>query len=146
MTTNPFEGESWLEDLTSEECHALLRSCNVGRVAVSRSDAAPLVVPVNFVLDGPAIIFRTSAGAKVNGLRSGPISFQVDAIDPFRHTGWSVLVEGIAYEATHWEVDHLELEAWAPGPKERWVRLIPNRVAGRRISKELLHFDAQGYV
>jgi nitroimidazol reductase NimA-like FMN-containing flavoprotein (pyridoxamine 5'-phosphate oxidase superfamily) len=107
---------------------------------------APLVVPVNFVLDGSVVVFRTAGGGKVDGLRSGPISFQVDGIDPFHRTGWSVLVEGVAYEATRWEVRHLDLSPWAPGQKDRWIRLVPTSITGRRIRKEYLLFDSRGYM
>src|SRR4051794_3784136 len=92
------------EELTDEECLTLLGGTPVGRIAVTRVDAAPLVVPVNFVLDGRAIVFRTASGTKIDRLRSGPIGFQADGIDPFRHTGWSVFAEGVAYEATQSEV------------------------------------------
>jgi nitroimidazol reductase NimA-like FMN-containing flavoprotein (pyridoxamine 5'-phosphate oxidase superfamily) len=141
----PDEG---MEELSRDECLELLGSCPVGRVAVHRPDAAPLVIPVNFVLDDEVIVFRTAAGTKVDALRIGPIGFQVDAIDPFRHTGWSVYVEGAAYEATHWEVEHLELRPWAPGTKDRWIRLAPSHVSGRRIRDHALSFDfdARGYL
>jgi nitroimidazol reductase NimA-like FMN-containing flavoprotein (pyridoxamine 5'-phosphate oxidase superfamily) len=135
-----------MQDLTREECLELLRGCAVGRVAVTRPEAAPLVVPVNFVLDGEVIVFRTAAGTKVDGLRIGPIAFEVDAIDPFRRTGWSVYVEGAAYEATHWEVEHLDLHPWAPGDKDRWIRLLPAQISGRRIHEHALVFDARGYL
>jgi nitroimidazol reductase NimA-like FMN-containing flavoprotein (pyridoxamine 5'-phosphate oxidase superfamily) len=135
-----------LEELSRQECFALLGTCPVGRVAISRTHAAPLVVPVNFVLDGEVIVFRTAAGTKVDRLRTGPIGFEVDAVDPFHHAGWSVYVEGPAYEATHWEVEHLELEPWAPGDKDRWIRLSPAHVSGRRIRSHALVFDARGYL
>ena len=137
---------SMFEELAPDECYELLRSCPVGRIAVTRLDAAPLVVPVNFVLDGTAIVFRSASGSKVDALRWGPIAFQVDGIDPHRRTGWSVLVDGVAYEATHWEVQHLDLSPWAPGRKDRWVRLVPRSVTGRRIRKEFLVYDSRGYV
>jgi nitroimidazol reductase NimA-like FMN-containing flavoprotein (pyridoxamine 5'-phosphate oxidase superfamily) len=140
------EASAEFEELTDEECLHLLRSCPVGRVAVSRADAAPLIVPVNFVLDGRAIVFRSASGTKIDQLREGPLGFEVDGIDPVHHTGWSVFVEGAAYEATTWEVGHLELEAWAPGEKDRWVRLVPHLISGRRISRRPMRFDAKGYL
>jgi uncharacterized protein len=144
MGTEPDERQS-LSVLSEGECLALLQSANVGRVAVSRAMGAPLVVPVNFVLDGRVIVFRTAVGTKLFSLRTSPISFQVDQIDRFRRTGWSVLVEGFAYEATHWEVDHLDLEPWPAGAKEHWVRLVPSQITGRILPPPVAEFDARGY-
>lgn len=40
-----------LEDLSRDECFRLLADTTVGRLAVATPGAAPLVVPVNFLLD-----------------------------------------------------------------------------------------------
>jgi nitroimidazol reductase NimA-like FMN-containing flavoprotein (pyridoxamine 5'-phosphate oxidase superfamily) len=135
-----------MEVLTRAECLDLLRSCPVGRVAVTRPGAAPLVVPVNFVLDRDVIVFRTASGTKLDGLRVGPIGFQIDAIEPFRRSGWSVYVEGPAYEATPAEVAHLDLAPWAPGVKDRWIRLPATRISGRRLREPLLILDVRAYL
>jgi nitroimidazol reductase NimA-like FMN-containing flavoprotein (pyridoxamine 5'-phosphate oxidase superfamily) len=126
--------EVHLAELSSEECFSLLRSRNVGRVAVTIPGDGPLVVPVNYVVDGEAVMFRTAGGTKIDALRVGPVSFQLDHIDPVSRTGWSVLVRGPAYEASHWETDHLHLEPWVPGRKDRWVRVLARSVSGRRIT------------
>jgi nitroimidazol reductase NimA-like FMN-containing flavoprotein (pyridoxamine 5'-phosphate oxidase superfamily) len=119
--------------LTPDECWQLLATQSVGRIAVPIDRQGPLVVPVNFMLDGEAIVFRSDMGAKIEALRDGPVSFQVDFIDWSRRTGWSVLARGVAYEATHWEVDHLLLEPWAGGDKSHWVRIIVTDLTGRRL-------------
>lgn len=129
-----------------QECFELLATCPVGRVAVSRGAAAPLVVPVNFVLDGEVIVFRSDMGSKVEDLRIGPVAFQVDQIDPWRRTGWSVLIAGVAYEATPREIAHLHLDPWAPGQKAHWVRIIPVEVSGRRIELAPIQLEAHGYL
>ena len=138
--------EPSLEELSREECLSLLATYPVGRIAVSRPDAGPLVVPVNFILDGEVVVFRSDLGSKIEAVRTGPVSFQLDQIDPFRHTGWSVLVEGIAYEATPSEVEHLALEPWGPGEKAHWVRLLPKTISGRRIKLPELRRDPRGYL
>ena len=135
-----------LVGIPSDECLRLLASCPVGRLAVSVPGRAPLVVPVNFVLDGRVVVFRSDAGAKIDALRQGPVSFQVDQINPIEHTGWSVLVQGVAYEATHWETAHVQVEAWAPGVKGRYVRIVPDSITGRRIVHAELAFDTRGYL
>jgi nitroimidazol reductase NimA-like FMN-containing flavoprotein (pyridoxamine 5'-phosphate oxidase superfamily) len=134
-----------LEEIDVATCYELLGRCTVGRVAVNVPGLGPLVVPVNFVLDGDAVVFRTDAGTKLRLLRDGPISFQVDSIDHSWHTGWSVLVRGVAYEADGWEVQHLRLDPWAGGGKQHWVRLLPALVTGRRIARAEVAVDARGY-
>lgn len=119
--------------MTREECLDLLRVNDVGRLAVSVPDDGPLVVPVNYVVDGEAVVFRSDPGTKVAASRVGPVSFQLDHIDHSSRTGWSVLVRGVAYEATHWETDHLDLQPWLPGDKAHWVRILPTSITGRRI-------------
>ena len=103
--------------------------------------APPLVVPINFLLDGDVIVFRTDPGEKLLQLRGSPVSFEVDQIDFLRRTGWSVLVQGVAYEATPTEIEHLMLETWAPGEKAHWVRIVPAIITGRRIQLPQLPTD-----
>ena len=135
-----------LEDLSREECLDLLGQYQVGRVAVGRGDQSPLVVPVNYVLDGEVIVFRSDPGSKIYEIRRGPASFQVDQIDALRHTGWSVLVQGIAYEATGHEVRCVTVEPWVAGPKDRWVRLVPRTISGRRIVLPAAASGPDGYL
>jgi uncharacterized protein len=75
------------------------------------------------------------------------VSFQVDSIDWSHRSGWSVLVHGDAYEATHWETHHLGLEPWAGGDKSHWVRLKVRDISGRRIEPAELVWppDESGY-
>jgi nitroimidazol reductase NimA-like FMN-containing flavoprotein (pyridoxamine 5'-phosphate oxidase superfamily) len=122
-----------VEELSRQECLTLLGTVPIGRVAVPREGSGPLVVPVNFVLDGDVVVFRSDPGTKLRALRSAPISFEADNIDAYHRTGWSVLVEGAAYEATRWEVEHLALEPWAGGAKSHWIRLLPAAITGRMV-------------
>jgi uncharacterized protein len=122
-----------LEELDRDECLRLLATEPVGRVAVGWPGQAPLVLPVNHVLAGGAVVFRTGHGDKLRGLGQGPVSFEVDTYDPATRTGWSVLVHGIADRAQPEDVAHLELEPWAPGDKEVWVRIVPAIITGRRV-------------
>ena len=135
-----------LEEIEPEECWLLLSQHDVGRFAVALPDAPPLVVPVNYVLDGEAVVFRSDKGEKVDSLHGQQVSFEVDEIDPFHRAGWSVLVKGVAYEATHWEVDRLTLEPWPSGEKKRWVRIVPASITGRRIRFTPFEPDPRAYL
>lgn len=136
-----------LEELTPAECFSLLARQSVGRVAVvTADDDAPLVVPVNYAMDGEAVVFRSGHGTKLAQLRHHRVSFEIDDIDPFHRAGWSVLVRGHAHEATEWEVAHVDVHPWAPGDKTRWVRIEPDTVTGRRIQLPDFVADRRGYV
>jgi nitroimidazol reductase NimA-like FMN-containing flavoprotein (pyridoxamine 5'-phosphate oxidase superfamily) len=135
MTPAHADDETAIDEIPLDECMRLLSGTNVGRLAVARDEGGPLVVPVNYTIDGDAIVFRSDAGAKLGLLRGRPVSFEVDYIDLVARTGWSVLVSGRAHEATTWEVGHLVLETWGPGPKTHWLRLVPESITGRRITR-----------
>lgn len=136
-----------LDELSAGECFRLLATHSIGRIAVvTEDDEAPLVAPVNYVLDNGAVVFRTAAGTKDTEVRRHRVSFQIDEIDPFHRTGWSVLVRGYAREATDWEVAHVAVEPWAPGVRGRWIRLEPDTVTGRRIVRPGLAPDLRGYL
>ena len=143
MERQPHDHE--LIELDREECLALLAAGRVGRFAVASMNDAPLVVPVNYVMDGDAVVFRTAAGEKLAQLRRRA-SFEVDGLDQPTETGWSVLVRGFAYEATSWEVAHLDLEPWAAGDKDRWVRIVPTAITGRRITAGRGVVDGRAYL
>jgi nitroimidazol reductase NimA-like FMN-containing flavoprotein (pyridoxamine 5'-phosphate oxidase superfamily) len=144
VSTHPDSGD--LVELSESECWALVRTQKVGRFAANRPGQAPLVVPVNYVVDGSdrTIVFRSSAGAKLNATAHHLVGLQVDSIDPTHHAGWSVLIEGHA----RWlfEVqDDTEVETWAPGPRPYVIRLEATRVTGRRIVLDQLDTDDRGY-
>lgn len=123
----------WLELLERGDCLRLLATQSYGRFAYSPDDGPPEVVPVNFVLDGDVITFRTGAGALVRATLAEKVSFQADAVDPVHHTGWSVLVHGPATASDHWDSPGIPLHSWAPGDKDFWVRVRAEQVTGRRL-------------
>ena len=131
------DGRTWLEHIGSEECWQLLGSVPVGRIGVL-VDSAPEIYPVNHLVDGHSIVFRTAPGSKLRGLERSPsVCFQVDGIDPDSHTGWSVLVKGRAVLLKGGDevgrVADLPVEYWPVGSKSDWVRIEPHQVTGRRI-------------
>jgi nitroimidazol reductase NimA-like FMN-containing flavoprotein (pyridoxamine 5'-phosphate oxidase superfamily) len=127
-----------LEILSREECLRLLATVPVGRVAVSVG-ALPAILPVNFAVLGDDIVFRTAPGSKLDAaVRNAVVAFEADAYDPVYHTGWSVLVTGVAEEvtdpATVRAVGQLPLEPWAlDGLADHVVRIRTEVISGRRI-------------
>lgn len=122
-----------LEYIDDAECWRLLASEPVGRVGVIY-DSSPEVYPVNHLVDGETIVFRTDPGSKLEALAKTPsVCYEVDRLDPTGHTGWSVLVKGRASEVPEADAEGFRIELWALGPKDHCVRITPTQVTGRRI-------------
>src|SRR5687768_11832620 len=94
-------GKTELGWIHQEECERLLAEDVVGRLAVVVGDT-PIIFPVNYVLDGHDIIFRTDAGTKLEFGPRAPASFEVDSIDRATHSGWSVVATGRLEEVTEY--------------------------------------------
>lgn len=141
MTSDVLGAE--LEEIPCDECLKLLRTMSIGRIAVAPPGGPPLVIPINYVIDGDDVVFRTDPGTKLDLLRGLPVSFQVDLIDPFHRTGWSVLIQGMAVETIPAEVDP---RPWADGPKQHWIRITPGAITGRRLQLPECPVDCRGYL
>jgi nitroimidazol reductase NimA-like FMN-containing flavoprotein (pyridoxamine 5'-phosphate oxidase superfamily) len=132
------DARTGLEVLDHDACIRLLAADEVGRLALV-DGGAPVVFPVNYVLDGEAIVFRTAPGTKLALGPRGPVAFEVDAFDRTARTGWSVVATGRLEEVTHFDsptlrrVKDLPVESWAGGERPHWMRLVPSRITGRRI-------------
>lgn len=124
-----------LEVLDRDECLRLLATATLGRMGLS-SGALPVVLPVNFRLDGERILVRTGRGSKLDAAtRNAVVAFEADDFDPVYHSGWSVVVTGVAREVTDpAELDGLPPVArWAPRGDGRVVAVSTEFVSGRRI-------------
>src|SRR4051794_39009110 len=88
-----------IEVLSESECRSLLAAEEVGRVAFLDRDF-PVVEPVNYVLDGNAIAIRTDVGTKFDCIPLRRVAFEVDGVERWNHSGWSVLVQGFGQDVT----------------------------------------------
>jgi nitroimidazol reductase NimA-like FMN-containing flavoprotein (pyridoxamine 5'-phosphate oxidase superfamily) len=122
-----------LEVLGTEECLKLLSSATIGRIGIT-SGALPVILPINYRVDGDRILFRTSPGTKLDAAtHNAVVAFEVDHVDPVYHSGWSVLVTGVA-AGTEPDDDRLwTTPRWAPGPEERLVAISIDSISGRRV-------------
>lgn len=124
-----------LEVLTRDECLRLLGAAELGRVAIT-SAALPTILPVTFHYDGDQILFRTEWGTKLGAAtRNAVVAFEVDEVSPQAHTGWSVVVTGVARELA-------ESDAPLAAPHSPWLRgsadghvvaISTDIVSGRRV-------------
>jgi uncharacterized protein len=126
-----------LEVLDRDECLRLLGTATLGRIGVT-SAALPTVLPVNFGFDGTRILISTGPGTKLAAAtRNAVVAFEVDAIDADAHTGWSVVVQGVAREITD-SNERADAQShapvrWAPGSDHHVVAISTEIVSGRRI-------------
>lgn len=136
-----FQTMEEFEVLDVMECLRLLDGALVGRV-VFTDKTLPSVQPVNFVLDGDAVIIRTAVGSDLaRAVRDAVVAFEVDDIDLEQWRGWSVNAIGRAEVVTDpYEIDHL---AALPLPirtgrgERQFVRIPMTLLSGQRLVRQL---------
>jgi nitroimidazol reductase NimA-like FMN-containing flavoprotein (pyridoxamine 5'-phosphate oxidase superfamily) len=130
--------ETVVAELEMEECLALLARTKLGRLGFVRK-GRPMILPVNYAFDGDVIVFRSGPGGKQSNVPLRRVAFEIDGVDEESGTGWSVVVQGHAFEITH-TIDRtsaarrmLPIEPMAPGNRDHWIEVIPEVITGRRI-------------
>ncbi|MEO5921261.1 MAG: pyridoxamine 5'-phosphate oxidase family protein [Pseudolysinimonas sp.] len=123
--------------IPESECWALLLRSGRGVLATAADSKADLF-PVNYLVDGRTLLFRTAAGAKLDQVTEAPdVAFEIDGHDPRSY--WSVVIRGTAERLSD-DVDiigsgALELVSWTRGDKRNFVRITPTSVQGRRVPR-----------
>ncbi|WP_030272862.1 pyridoxamine 5'-phosphate oxidase family protein [Streptomyces sp. NRRL B-24484] len=123
--------------LASGECWGQLGTHGIGRVAIC-GHQGPAVLPVNYLVDGTTIVYRTDPARAAAVGPGDELSFQVDHFDEYQRGGWSVLITGTAEHVDDPDVvQHLAAqpggESWAGGDRRLWIRIIPSEISGRRV-------------
>ncbi|MFJ4557396.1 pyridoxamine 5'-phosphate oxidase family protein [Streptomyces massasporeus] len=125
-------------ELDRQESLRRLANASVGRIVHTR-DALPAVLPVNFLLEeSGAVLLCTSASSElVRAVDGAVVAFEADEVDTTAHSGWSVVVTGLASVVTDPE-EHEHLvrtgpRSWVPWPVEIFVRIEPELVTGREL-------------
>lgn len=117
--------------LSTEECWDLLRDDEFGRLAFRMADEVHLV-PVNYIVDGDTLLFRTGEGNKLLGVLMHPeVVFEIDWYDETR--AQSVVVRGIARvleEDEEHRADAAGLRPWIPSLKYNVVEIRPTQLSG----------------
>ena len=125
-----------LETLPLEVCLRLLESVPVGRVSFC-TDGEVVTLPVNHVMDGQDVVFRTDRGSKLSAAdRQDHVAFEADDYDLRTRTGWSVLVKGraevVREDAEIQRLSRLGLYPWVTAvDRPFWIRIRPTSVTGR---------------
>ena len=121
--------------LEESRCWDLLASQEVGRLATA-VQGFPEIFPLNFVVDGESLVFRTAEGSKLHELViNSHVCFEVDGWTD--NGGWSVVLKGsaavIPAGEEHDGAEALPLRPWIPTVKTNFVRVTPSEVTGRRF-------------
>jgi len=126
-----------LEVLPFEMCLALLVSVPVGRIGFI-ADGELVILPVNHLVDGQDVVFRTAAGSKLSAAGNGGlVAFEADSYDDLDRSGWSVVISGVAEviddDAEADRLNNLGLHPWSTAVEHPfWIRIRPVSVSGRR--------------
>jgi len=127
-----------LEVLNLAQCLALLHTRPLGRLAYVDA-GQPAIVPVNFLVDGSAVVLRSFSGGKLDAAVIGAaVAFEVDDHDPSENGGWSVLVRGradLVDDPSDVRRFETQLDSWAiEDPSQgTWIRIIADEISGRRV-------------
>ncbi len=126
--------DSPVEEMTAEECWSHLEEEEYGRLAYRLVDEVH-IVPVNFVVDGRTLLFRTAAGNKLLAAAlASDVAFEIDQRD--EHSAWSVVVRGhlrrLEEDEQH-RVDNLPEHSWISTRRDEVIDLVPEVVTGRKF-------------
>jgi nitroimidazol reductase NimA-like FMN-containing flavoprotein (pyridoxamine 5'-phosphate oxidase superfamily) len=128
------DAEDPVEEMTVDECWELLEAEEFGRLAFRLVDEVHLV-PMNYVVDARAMLFRTTAGNKLlSAALHSNVAFEIDWYGD--DSAWSVVARGRIRRLADRELHRLaELpgHSWLPTEKREAIELIPDVVTGRRF-------------
>lgn len=124
-----------VERLDEAECWGRLLGAQVGRLAFDGPRSVE-IVPLNYVLRGRTLLFRTSADAGLLAPQRRPVAFEIDGWNT--RTAWSVIAHG-ALRRSHdpdalAREEEIGIDPWAPderGPRSVVVGLVVAAVSGR---------------
>ena len=126
--------ENPVEEMPTEECWGRLEGAEFGRIAYRLVDEVHMV-PINYLVDGRALLFRTAAGDKpLAAALSSDVAFEIDWRDEV--SAWSVVVRGhlrrLEEDEQH-RLDALAERSWISTRRDEVIELMPEVVTGRRF-------------
>jgi len=132
-----------IEELDEAESVRLISAGGIGRIAYA-SRFGPAVLPVNYKWYNGAVVFRTARHSALDedlqtGIAGGDykVAFEIDELDLAGRQGWSVLIQGPAHhvegEAERKAAEQAGVQPWPSGERELFLRIVPQRITGRRI-------------
>lgn len=133
--------------LTTDECWAMLREQEFGRLAFHLADEVHLT-PINYAVDHDTLLFRTAEGSKLLAVVMNPdVAFEIDEIE--EHHARSVVLRGLARrleEDEQHRAENVPLRPWVATPKYDVVEIRPTEITGRSfdLTRPWLHMIPSG--
>ncbi|MBT2533345.1 pyridoxamine 5'-phosphate oxidase family protein [Arthrobacter sp. ISL-48] len=129
---------SRVEILGAHECWSYLQSSYIGRLAVING-ASPEIFPVNYVVMGQTLLFRTAPGTKLRALLTGAVAaLETDGLNAYSTEVWSVVAKGFPEPFDENKdttvIEDANREPWEPGIKEHLICIRPTEISGRRFA------------
>ena len=125
-----------MEQLSREECLEGLGRSYLGRIGFLREGKFSML-PANYMFADGAIYIATVMGGSMSHLDAQDVAFEVDSVRPLTHSGWSVVVQGVATLLSDpREIEDLTrgpLQSWAWRQPDQWLRISADNVTGRRV-------------
>jgi nitroimidazol reductase NimA-like FMN-containing flavoprotein (pyridoxamine 5'-phosphate oxidase superfamily) len=128
-----------MDALDTDVCWRLISRTRFGRIGFV-VDGNPGVLPVNCGVLNRQVVFRTGYNTTLGAMDDGSeVVFETDHTDEVAEAGWSVVIKGNITRVS--DLDELarlaefELHPWAPGVKDRWMKVVPTEVTGRVVSR-----------
>jgi transcriptional regulator with XRE-family HTH domain len=123
--------------LTAAQCRGYLDTAGIGRF-VFVGPRGPEAIPVNYAMLGDDIVIRTGPFTSVaRHAAPSQVSLEVDHLDDALAEGWSVLASGearvVSAPAELEVIRLLDIEPWAGGDRDTYVRIVVSDMTGRRI-------------
>ncbi|MFB7718476.1 pyridoxamine 5'-phosphate oxidase family protein [Nocardia sp. NPDC056100] len=117
--------------MSSAKALLLLTEIRFGRVVFTRS-ARPMIRPVTHVIDGTMVVIRADPSTSV-AVDHHMVAYQADTIDHHTHTGWCVIITGVAEKVTDPEERaryQRLLRTDLPDPRTQILRIHPEIITG----------------
>lgn len=145
MTAEP----KWeIEHLDVESCRRLLRTHELGRLAVRRDETVD-IFPINYLVHDDQLYFRSAPGSKLAELSVSPeVAFEIDGRAGKRL--WSVVVHGVARRlSADEEIERSGIEtlrAAHPSEKNNFVTISTDSISGREFRGTARRWNAGSIV
>jgi hypothetical protein len=124
-------------ELSDDECWAVLGDSGIGHLALRAHPVGVDIVPINYLITGRQLFFRSGPGAKLKNLVQHPyVAVQIERLQ--EGEWFSVVLKGKAMRlASDADIERsgvLGLAPAQPGDKFNYVQIIPDAVTGRTFS------------
>lgn len=124
-----------VDKLDLERCRRLLRTHELGRLAVRRDDSVD-IFPINYLVHDDELYFRSAPGSKLMDVAANPrVAFEIDGRSGPRL--WSVVLHGVARRlSTEEEIERSGIQTLRTaqgGEKFNYIALTTESISGREF-------------